>query len=84
MNLKDKQLTCKDCQKPFVFTISEQKYYAEMKYQSPSRCSDCRKKRRQARPNKKGNSSRQKGRRQSESFRQVGSPNLFGAFTSTS
>ena len=64
MNFKDRQLTCKDCQKPFVFTIGEQKYYAQMEYHSPSRCPNCRKKRRQARPNKKSNLPRQKGRRE--------------------
>ena len=64
MNFKDRQLTCKDCQKPFVFMVGEQKYYAEMKYNSPSRCPDCRKKRRQARQNKKGKPSRQKRRRE--------------------
>lgn len=65
INPKDKQLTCKDCNKPFVFTEGEQKFYAKMKYHPPSRCPDCRKKRKQSRQNASGGKPpRQKERRE--------------------
>ncbi len=63
MNFKDKQLTCKDCKKPFVFTVSEQERYADMKYSPPARCPDCRRKRRLTNQNTRRKTSRQKGRR---------------------
>lgn len=40
---RDKKLVCKDCRKPFVLTVAEQKYYAERGFQNISqRCSKCR------------------------------------------
>ena len=51
MNFKDKQLTCNDCKKPFVFTEGEQEFYTKMEFHDPSRCPKCRTKRRQARQN---------------------------------
>ncbi len=43
---EDKTLTCKDCGKEFVFTTSEQDFYAKKGYENePKRCPDCRAKR---------------------------------------
>ncbi len=39
----DKNLTCKDCGKPFVWTASEQEFYQKKGFDNqPSRCKDCR------------------------------------------
>jgi CxxC-x17-CxxC domain-containing protein len=40
---QDKTLTCKDCNRDFVFSASEQKFYAEKGFQNePARCPECR------------------------------------------
>ncbi len=40
---QDKNMTCKDCGKEFVFTAGEQEFYAEKGFQNePSRCKPCR------------------------------------------
>ncbi len=39
----DKTLTCVDCGKEFVFTASEQEFYAEKGFTNePKRCKECR------------------------------------------
>lgn len=39
----DKTLVCKDCGSSFVFTASEQDFYAEKGFTNePTRCKDCR------------------------------------------
>lgn len=39
----DSTLTCRDCGKPFVFTVREQEYYASRGFDNPpGRCPDCR------------------------------------------
>ena len=51
--LEDKTLTCKDCGNEFVFTASEQEFFAEKGFENePGRCPDCR---RQARASRNGN-----------------------------
>jgi CxxC-x17-CxxC domain-containing protein len=48
--LEDKLLTCKECGKDFVFSVSEQEFYASKGFEHPpSRCQECR----LARKNKK-------------------------------
>ena len=40
---EEKQLTCKDCSKNFVWSIGEQKFFAEKGFEHPPvRCPDCR------------------------------------------
>ena len=40
---QDKTLKCKDCGAEFVFTASEQEFYAEKGFQNePQRCKTCR------------------------------------------
>lgn len=60
---KDKTLTCRDCGNEFVFTASEQEFYASKGFENePSRCSDCRAARKQSRNNRSngfGNRSRE-------------------------
>jgi CxxC-x17-CxxC domain-containing protein len=38
----DKNLTCADCSQEFVFTASEQDFYAQRNFTEPRRCSSCR------------------------------------------
>jgi CxxC-x17-CxxC domain-containing protein len=41
--LEDKNLTCKECGRPFVFSVRDQQFYAEKGFQNePQRCRDCR------------------------------------------
>ncbi|MDR3552792.1 MAG: zinc-ribbon domain containing protein [Clostridia bacterium] len=40
---QDKTLTCRDCGREFVFTASEQDFFAEKGFTNePTRCKDCR------------------------------------------
>lgn len=41
----DQNLTCIDCNTPFVFTASEQEFYKQQNFSSPKRCKACRMKR---------------------------------------
>lgn len=45
-NMADKDMTCKDCGAPFIFTDGEQKFYTEKGFSNPVRCIACRKKKR--------------------------------------
>ena len=46
---EDKTLVCKECGNEFVFTAGEQEFYAERGFQNePSRCKECRAKRKSA------------------------------------
>ena len=52
--MSDKSLTCKDCQKDFVFTEGEQEFYKEKGFENdPQRCPECRQEKKQQR---RGNS----------------------------
>ncbi len=43
---EDKTLACAECSAEFVFSASEQEFYAEKGFQNePKRCSECRQKR---------------------------------------
>ena len=45
---QDKTLVCRDCGQEFVFTASEQEFYAEKGFEhDPSRCPACRQARKQ-------------------------------------
>ncbi len=49
---QDETLTCRDCGKEFVFSASEQAYFAERGFQNkPTRCLECRRLRRANNPN---------------------------------
>jgi CxxC-x17-CxxC domain-containing protein len=45
----DKALTCADCSQDFVFTASEQEFYATRGFTEPRRCPSCRASRKAAR-----------------------------------
>jgi Probable zinc-ribbon domain len=45
----DKALTCADCSQDFIFTASEQEFYATRGFTDPRRCSSCRASRKAAR-----------------------------------
>jgi CxxC-x17-CxxC domain-containing protein len=47
----DKNLTCADCGQEFVFTASEQDFYAQRGFSEPRRCASCRASRKAARGN---------------------------------
>ncbi len=52
MEYTDKTLTCKDCGAEFTFTAGEQAFYAEKGFENePTRCKECRIKRKNARRN---------------------------------
>jgi CxxC-x17-CxxC domain-containing protein len=38
----DRTLTCADCGQEFVFSASEQQFYADRGFSDPRRCADCR------------------------------------------
>lgn len=41
--MQDKNLTCVDCSKPFVWTAGEQQFYQDKGFTNPpSRCPECR------------------------------------------
>lgn len=60
---QDKELTCRDCNAPFIFTASEQDFFAEKGFTNePGRCPSCRAARKQnsgGRFNNRSDSSRQ-------------------------
>ena len=45
----DRTLTCSDCGQEFVFTASEQQFYADRQFSEPRRCASCRASRKAAR-----------------------------------
>lgn len=47
--MEDKVLVCRDCGAEFVFTEGEQQFYAEKGFSEPTRCPECRQKRKQER-----------------------------------
>jgi CxxC-x17-CxxC domain-containing protein len=53
----DKNLTCADCSQEFVFTASEQDFYAQRGFTEPRRCPSCRASRKAARNAEGGGSS---------------------------
>jgi len=57
---QDKYLICKDCGSEFLFSVSEQEFYAEKGFENePGRCPDCRRARKQ---NKNGGNVRRENR----------------------
>ncbi len=53
----DKTLTCADCGQEFVFTASEQDFYAQRGFTEPRRCASCRASRKAARNSESGGGS---------------------------
>jgi hypothetical protein len=41
--MKDKIITCIQCESPFVFSVSEQKHFMAVGFGEPKRCPACRK-----------------------------------------
>jgi CxxC-x17-CxxC domain-containing protein len=52
----DKTLTCADCGQQFVFTESEQQFYADRGFSEPRRCPSCRAARKSQRGDSAGGS----------------------------
>jgi len=47
MNKDDQKLVCRDCRKEFVFTAGEQQFFSSRGFNPPTRCQECRKKKKQ-------------------------------------
>jgi len=45
---QDREITCVECGKTFVFTAADQEFHASRGYQDPKRCPECRQARRAA------------------------------------
>lgn len=55
MAFEDRTLTCKECGNEFLFSASEQEFYAEKNFQNdPARCPECRANRKRQRTNTRG------------------------------
>lgn len=39
---QDRDITCKDCGKVFIFTVSGQRFFKEKGFTDPVRCKGCR------------------------------------------
>jgi len=62
---QDKTLTCRDCDKDFTFSASEQDFFAEKGFTNePGRCPDCRAARKQQTGGGRGGSGYQQQRRE--------------------
>lgn len=60
MSYADKTLTCRDCQRSFVFTAKEQAFYDEKGFtNAPSRCPECRAQHKASRPGGFGGGTRE-------------------------
>jgi CxxC-x17-CxxC domain-containing protein len=67
--MQDKTLTCKDCGKEFIFSVSEQEFYAEKGFENePGRCPECRAARKLNRNNRGGGRGFGFGRGEREMF----------------
>jgi hypothetical protein len=40
--MQDKEISCADCGRTFLFTASEQEFFQERGMSEPKRCKDCR------------------------------------------
>lgn len=45
--MRDKELTCSDCNGLFIFSAREQKFFEDKGFIPPKRCVSCRRKRRE-------------------------------------
>lgn len=54
MLTSDRTLTCADCGQEFVFSASEQQFYADRGFSDPRRCGTCRQARKQQRGSSAG------------------------------
>ncbi|MDD3340580.1 MAG: zinc-ribbon domain containing protein [Bacilli bacterium] len=47
--LKDIEIICRDCKKPFIHSVKDQLFYKEMNFQNmPKACPECRKAKKEA------------------------------------
>ena len=77
----DKILTCADCSQDFVFTASEQDFYATRGFTEPRRCSSCRASRKAARGDAGGSSYGDTGYGDTGASRGSGSGTGYGSGT---
>ena len=58
--MEDKTLQCKDCGAEFIFTAGEQEFYKEKGFENePQRCPECRRARKLARSQNRGQDTNQ-------------------------
>ena len=55
--MPDQTLTCCDCSSSYVFTEGEQAFFQEKGFTPPTRCPDCRRRRKAEKMNTRGGSS---------------------------
>lgn len=55
MDFEDREITCGDCGQPFLFSASEQTFFAEKGFADPKRCRNCRRARRSNRDGARAN-----------------------------
>jgi len=41
--VKDQEISCIQCESPFVFTVAEQRRFMRLGFDTPKHCPDCRK-----------------------------------------
>lgn len=41
-SLQDKTIKCFECNKEFIFSVRDQKYFKTMNFQDPKRCKECK------------------------------------------
>lgn len=69
MALADKTLTCRECNSQFTFTVGEQEFHAQKGFSNePSRCPECRARRKAERDSGYGSGGYDSPRRQREMF----------------
>ena len=71
MYASDKTLVCQDCSQEFVFSASEQAFFAERQFSEPRRCPSCRAARKAARGDFGGGSHMGGGRSYSSGPREM-------------
>jgi len=79
----DKTLVCQDCNQEFVFSSSEQQFYADRQFSEPRRCPSCRAARKAQRGDYGGGSSHAGGSGGSRGGYSSGPREMFSATCSS-
>jgi len=66
--MKDKEIICIQCGKPFVFSVADQRRFMMLGFDTPRRCPDCRKRKSRMIEVNEGRKDRNNRRRAFSSF----------------
>ncbi len=66
--MKDKEIPCIQCGKPFLFTVADQRRFMRLGFDTPRRCPDCRKRKSRMIEVNEGRKDRNNRRRAFSSF----------------